>query len=221
MVLVLVVLVVVELVCGSWYQQLQNEEEFGEFEQVVGDVFLFYSSIFVESVVYFDYKDEFGFLKFLFYNVVIILFSYDEVEWIKVEVIIFLVFGRDEDFVGWDDFDDVDQLRIGNDGIFMLIFFMVFFFNWIGFFLFFCLIILVVGRYGVILGFGFFLIKWILIVRFFIYFFGYFDGQYWFWWVFLVLGFFLFFRGFINYVKVWKMLEIFLNFFRIRVFFIY
>lgn len=30
---------------------------------------------------------------------------------------------QDEDFVTRDDFEDVDQLRIGNDGIFMLTFF--------------------------------------------------------------------------------------------------
>ena len=30
---------------------------------------------------------------------------------------------QDEDFVTRDDFDDTDQLRIGNDGIFMLTFF--------------------------------------------------------------------------------------------------
>lgn len=30
---------------------------------------------------------------------------------------------QDEDFVARDDFEDADQLRIGNDGIFMLTFF--------------------------------------------------------------------------------------------------
>lgn len=30
---------------------------------------------------------------------------------------------QEEDFVARDDFDDADQLRIGNDGIFMLTFF--------------------------------------------------------------------------------------------------
>lgn len=30
---------------------------------------------------------------------------------------------QDDDFVARDDFDDTDQLRIGNDGIFMLTFF--------------------------------------------------------------------------------------------------
>ena len=30
---------------------------------------------------------------------------------------------QDEDYVNRDDFEDVDQLRIGNDGIFMLTFF--------------------------------------------------------------------------------------------------
>uniref|UniRef100_A0A8C4S3X9 Nedd4 family interacting protein 1 n=1 Tax=Erpetoichthys calabaricus TaxID=27687 RepID=A0A8C4S3X9_ERPCA len=70
----------------------------------------------------------------------------------------------------------------------MLTFFMAFLFNWIGFFLSFCLTTSAAGRYGAISGFGLSLIKWILIVRFSTYFPGYFDGQYWLWWVFLVLG---------------------------------
>lgn len=138
-----------------------------------------------------------------------------------------------------DDLEDADQLRIGNEGIFMLTFFsefplasfsfprcvglshrllfpVAFLFNWIGFFLSFCLTTSAAGRYGAISGFGLSLIKWVLIVRvctyfiafqitalvyvktlqpppfvcfqFSTYFPGYFDGQYWLWWVFLVLG---------------------------------
>lgn len=40
-----------------------------------------------------------------------------------------------------------------------------FLFNWIGFFLSFCLTTSAAGRYGAISGFGLSLIKWILIVR--------------------------------------------------------
>lgn len=98
---------------------------------------------------------------------------------------------------------------------------MAFLFNWIGFFLSFCLTTSAAGRYGAISGFGLSLIKWILIVRFSTYFPGYFDGQYWLWWVFLVLGFLLFLRGFINYAKVRKMPETFSNLPRTRVLFIY
>uniref|UniRef100_A0A673Z2T7 Nedd4 family interacting protein 1, like n=1 Tax=Salmo trutta TaxID=8032 RepID=A0A673Z2T7_SALTR len=128
---------------------------------------------------------------------------------------------EDEDFVARDDFEDADQLRIGNDGIFMLTFFMAFLFNWIGFFLSFCLTTSAAGRYGAISGFGLSLIKWILIVRFSTYFPGYFDGQYWLWWVFLVLGFLLFLRGFINYAKIRKMADSFSSLPRTRVLFIY
>ncbi|ELW69094.1 NEDD4 family-interacting protein 1 [Tupaia chinensis] len=116
-------------------------------------------------VAYFDYKDESGFPKPPSYNVATTLPSYDEAERTKAEATIPLVPGRDEDFVGRDDFDDADQLRIGNDGIFMLTFFMAFLFNWIGFFLSFCLTTSAAGRYGAISGFGLSLIKWILIVR--------------------------------------------------------
>jgi len=34
-----------------------------------------------------------------------------------------LLFVQEDDFVARDDFEDADQLRIGNDGIFMLTFF--------------------------------------------------------------------------------------------------
>ncbi|XP_009947149.1 PREDICTED: NEDD4 family-interacting protein 1, partial [Leptosomus discolor] len=166
---------------------LQNEEEPGETAPVVNDAPPPYSSISAESTAYFDYKDESGFPKPPSYNVATTLPSYDEAERTKAEATIPLVPGRDDDFVTRDDFDDTDQLRIGNDGIFMLTFFMAFLFNWIGFFLSFCLTTSAAGRYGAISGFGLSLIKWILIVRFSTYFPGYFDGQYWLWWVFLVL----------------------------------
>uniref|UniRef100_A0A663MPB5 Nedd4 family interacting protein 1 n=1 Tax=Athene cunicularia TaxID=194338 RepID=A0A663MPB5_ATHCN len=176
------------LVCGS--VQLQNEEEPGETAPVVNDAPPPYSSISAENTAYFDYKDESGFPKPPSYNVATTLPSYDEAERTKAEATIPLVPGRDDDFVTRDDFDDTDQLRIGNDGIFMLTFFMAFLFNWIGFFLSFCLTTSAAGRYGAISGFGLSLIKWILIVRFSTYFPGYFDGQYWLWWVFLVLDVF-------------------------------
>ncbi|PKU32876.1 hypothetical protein llap_16819 [Limosa lapponica baueri] len=203
------------------FRQLQNEEEPGETAAVVSDAPPPYSSISAENTVYFDYKDESGFPKPPSYNVATTLPSYDEAERTKAEATIPLVPGRDDDFVTRDDFDDTDQLRIGNDGIFMLTFFMAFLFNWIGFFLSFCLTTSAAGRYGAISGFGLSLIKWILIVRFSTYFPGYFDGQYWLWWVFLVLGFLLFLRGFINYAKVRKMPDTFSNLPRTRVLFIY
>ncbi|KAF6731297.1 NEDD4 family-interacting protein 1-like [Oryzias melastigma] len=133
----------------------------------------------------------------------------DEAERSKAEAAVPLVTGRvsEEDFVARDDFEDADQLRIGNDGIFMLTFFMAFLFNWIGFFLSFCLTTSAAGRYGAISGFGLSLIKWVLIVRFSTYFPGYFDGQYWLWWVFLALGFMLFIRGFVNYSRVRKLVD--------------
>ncbi|KAF6376543.1 Nedd4 family interacting protein 2 [Rhinolophus ferrumequinum] len=99
-----------------------------------------------------------------------------------------------------DDFSDAEQLRVGNDGIFMLAFF--------------------TGRYGAICGFGLSLIKWILIVRFSDYFTGYFNGQYWLWWIFLVLGLLLFFRGFVNYLKVRNMSESMAAAHRTRYFFL-
>ncbi|MGH0149808.1 UNVERIFIED_CONTAM: hypothetical protein FKN15_016082 [Acipenser sinensis] len=228
------------------FERLQNEEELGESSQAVPDAPPSYSSLAADNAAYFDYKDESGFPNPPSYNVATTLPSYDEAERTKAEATIPLVSGRfvslpctaylqhrerldtldyvtleEDDFVARDDFDDADQLRIGNDGIFMLTFFMAFLFNWIGFFLSFCLTTSAAGRYGAISGFGLSLIKWILIVRFSTYFPGYFDGQYWLWWVFLVLGFLLFLRGFINYAKVRKMSDSFSTLPRTRVLFIY
>ncbi|XP_037583158.1 NEDD4 family-interacting protein 2-like [Cebus imitator] len=119
-----------------------------------------------------------------------------------------------------DYFSDADQLRVGNDGIFMLAFFTAFIFNWLGFCLSFCITNTIAGRYGAICGFGLSLIKWILIVRFSDYFTGYFNGQYWLWWIFLVLDQLLFFRGFVNYLKVRNMSESMAAAHRTRYFFL-
>uniref|UniRef100_A0A8C7DVA9 Nedd4 family interacting protein 1 n=1 Tax=Oncorhynchus kisutch TaxID=8019 RepID=A0A8C7DVA9_ONCKI len=184
-----------------------------------------YSSISAANAAFFDYKEDAGrFPNPPSYNVATTLPSYDEAERTKAETAVPLVPGR----VVEDDFDDADQLRIGNDGIFMLTFFMAFLFNWIGFFLSFCLTTSAAGRYGAISGFGLSLIKWVLIVRvrsthiFSTYFPGYFDGQYWLWWVFLALGFMLFVRGFVNYSRVRKMADpTYATLPRTRVLFIY
>ncbi|XP_021464390.2 NEDD4 family-interacting protein 2 isoform X1 [Oncorhynchus mykiss] len=152
------------------------------------------------------------------YSVATSLPTYDEAEKAKAAA---MVLSAVEVIPGEDDFSDVDQLRVGNDGIFMLAFFMAFLFNWIGFCLSFCLTNTIAGRYGAICGFGLSLIKWILIVRFSDYFTGYFNGQYWLWWIFLVLGLLLFFRGFVNYLKVRNMSESMAASHRTRFFFLY
>ncbi|XP_065819150.1 NEDD4 family-interacting protein 1-like isoform X4 [Labrus bergylta] len=219
------------------YQQLPNEEDPEESPQVAADAPPPYSSVTAENAAFFDYKEDGAFPKPPSYNVATTLPSYDEAERTKAETAVPLqpqhrerleTFDdvirsslEDEDFVTRDDFEDADQLRIGNDGIFMLTFFMAFLFNWIGFFLSFCLTTSAAGRYGAISGFGLSLIKWILIVRFSTYFPGYFDGQYWLWWVFLVLGFLLFLRGFINYARIRKMADTLSTLPRTRVLFIY
>uniref|UniRef100_A0A2K5KD32 Uncharacterized protein n=1 Tax=Colobus angolensis palliatus TaxID=336983 RepID=A0A2K5KD32_COLAP len=176
---------------------LQNEEESGEPEQAAGDAPPPYSSISAESAAYFDYKDESGFPKPPSYNVATTLPSYDEAERTKAEATIPLVPGRHFGRLKW-----VDHLRLGvqDEPV-------AFLFNWIGFFLSFCLTTSAAGRYGAISGFGLSLIKWILIVR-----------------VSCTtekMGFLLFLRGFINYAKVRKMPETFSNLPRTRVLFIY
>nr|XP_046175759.1 NEDD4 family-interacting protein 2-like isoform X2 [Oncorhynchus gorbuscha] len=158
------------------------------------------------------------------YSVATSLPTYDEAEKAKAAAMVLSaveVIPGEDDFPPRDDFSDVDQLRVGNDGIFMLAFFMAFLFNWIGFCLSFCLTNTIAGRYGAICGFGLSLIKWILIVRFSDYFNGYFNGQYWLWWIFLVLGLLLFFRGFVNYLKVRNMSESMAASHRTRFFFLY
>ncbi|XP_030294190.1 NEDD4 family-interacting protein 1-like isoform X3 [Sparus aurata] len=220
------------------YQQLPNEDDPEGNPQVAADAPPPYSSIAADNAAYFDYKEDGAFPKPPSYNVATTLPSYDEAERTKAQTSVPLQQPQhrerletfddvirssleDEDFVTRDDFEDADQLRIGNDGIFMLTFFMAFLFNWIGFFLSFCLTTSAAGRYGAISGFGLSLIKWILIVRFSTYFPGYFDGQYWLWWVFLVLGFLLFLRGFINYARIRKMADTLSTLPRTRVLFIY
>ncbi|XP_059912415.1 NEDD4 family-interacting protein 1-like isoform X1 [Gadus macrocephalus] len=222
------------------YQQLTNEEESEQVpQQAAADAPPPYSCVSAENAAYFDLKDDGAFPKPPSYNVATTLPSYDEAERTKAEstaVPVPLTQHRecletiddvirssleDEDFGTREDIEDSDQLRIGNDGIFMLTFFMALLFNWIGFFLSFCLTSSAAGRYGAISGFGLSLVKWILIVRFSSYFPSYFDGQYWLWWVFLVLGFLLFLRGFINYARVRKMADSFTTLPRTRVLFIY
>ncbi|XP_066478281.1 NEDD4 family-interacting protein 2 [Tiliqua scincoides] len=159
------------------------------------------------------------------YSVATSLPTYDEAEKAKAAAIAAAAAEaaaqREEEYPPRDDFSDADQLRVGNDGIFMLAFFMAFIFNWIGFCLSFCITNTIAGRYGAICGFGLSLIKWILIVRFSDYFTGYFNGQYWLWWIFLVLGLLLFFRGFVNYLKVRNMSESMAAAHRTRFFFLY
>ncbi|XP_030056484.1 NEDD4 family-interacting protein 2 [Microcaecilia unicolor] len=158
------------------------------------------------------------------YSVATSLPTYDEAETAKAAAMAAAAAEsaqREEEYPSREDFNDADQLRVGNDGIFMLAFFMAFIFNWIGFCLSFCITNTIAGRYGAICGFGLSLIKWILIVRFSDYFTGYFNGQYWLWWIFLVLGLLLFFRGFVNYLKVRNMSESMAAAHRTRFFFLY
>ncbi|KAM8784201.1 NEDD4 family-interacting protein 2 [Rhynchonycteris naso] len=157
------------------------------------------------------------------YSVATSLPTYDEAEKAKAAAMAAAASEtsqREEECPPRDDFSDADQLRVGNDGIFMLAFFMAFIFNWLGFCLSFCITNTIAGRYGAICGFGLSLIKWILIVRFSDYFTGYFNGQYWLWWIFLVLGLLLFFRGFVNYLKVRNMSESMAAAHRTRYFFL-
>lgn len=204
------------------YQQLTNEEGAETLEvPQQAEAPPPYNSIAADTA-FFDYKDDGSYPNPPSYNVATTLPSYDEAERTKAESAVPLMTARDEEFVSRDDFDDVDQLRVGSDGIFMLTFFMAFLFNWIGFFLSFCLTTSAAGRYGAVSGFGLSLVKWVIIVRFSAYFPGYFDGQYWLWWVFLVVGFLLFLRGFINYSRVRNMADrSFSTLPRTRVLFIY
>ncbi|NXO30413.1 NFIP2 protein, partial [Cisticola juncidis] len=182
-----------------------------------------YCSIAVEAAATSDTQSEFYPVPPP-YSVATSLPTYDEAEKAKAAAMAAAAAEaaqREEEYPPRDDFSDADQLRVGNDGIFMLAFFMAFIFNWIGFCLSFCITNTIAGRYGAICGFGLSLIKWILIVRFSDYFTGYFNGQYWLWWIFLVLGLLLFFRGFVNYLKVRNMSESMAAAHRTRFFFLY
>uniref|UniRef100_A0A1A8IIU1 Nedd4 family interacting protein 1 n=1 Tax=Nothobranchius kuhntae TaxID=321403 RepID=A0A1A8IIU1_NOTKU len=179
------------------YQQLPNEEDPEEGPQVAADAPPPYSSITVDSSAYFDNKEDGVFPKPPSYNVATTLPSYDEAERTKAETSSPLVTGRQQPQhrEHLETFDDVIRSSLE--------------------------VMWRPGRYGAISGFGLSLIKWILIVRFSTYFPGYFDGQYWLWWVFLVLGFLLFVRGFINYARIRKMADTLSTLPRTRVLFIY
>uniref|UniRef100_A0A8C5KF32 Nedd4 family interacting protein 2 n=1 Tax=Jaculus jaculus TaxID=51337 RepID=A0A8C5KF32_JACJA len=159
------------------------------------------------------------------YSVATSLPTYDEAEKAKAAAMAAAAAeasqrNQEEECPPRDDFSDADQRRVGNDGMFMLAFFMAFIFNWLGFCLSFCITNTIAGRYGAICGFGLSLIKWILIVRFSDYFAGYFNGQYWLWWIFLVLGLLLFLRGFVNYLKIRNMSESMAAAHRVRYFYL-
>ncbi|XP_049598126.1 NEDD4 family-interacting protein 1-like isoform X2 [Syngnathus scovelli] len=203
------------------YQQLPNVDEAEDNQQVAGDAPPPYCSVTEDNAAYLEYKEDVSFPKPPSYNVATTLPSYDEAERTKAETPGPLVIARDEDFVIRDEFEDGEQLRIGNDGIFMLTFFMAFLFNWIGYFISFCLTTSAAGRFGAIAGFGLSLSKWLLIVRFSSYFPDYFEGQYWVWWVFLVGGFLIFLRGVVNYAQIRKMADTFTTLPSTRVLFIY
>ncbi|XP_020853592.1 NEDD4 family-interacting protein 2-like [Phascolarctos cinereus] len=149
------------------------------------------------------------------YSVATSLPSYDEAERAKAAALAASAGASREPSQGEDVFSsreastisDPDPLRVGNDGIFMVAFFMAFIFNWVGFCLSFCTTSSIAGRYGALCGFGLSLTKWILIVRFSDYFPLYFNGQYWLWWIFLLISLLLFFRGFYSYLKVRNMSE--------------
>ncbi|KAG8586281.1 hypothetical protein GDO81_005323 [Engystomops pustulosus] len=126
-----------------------------------------YSSIVVDSGVDAEAQNEFYPVPPP-YSVATTLPTYDEAEKAKAAAMAAAAAEaaqREEEYPPRDDFSDADQLRVGNDGIFMLAFFMAFIFNWIGFCLSFCITNTIAGRYGAICGFGLSLIKWILIVR--------------------------------------------------------
>lgn len=110
------------------YQELVNEEEpsHASQEATTQDAPPPYNSIAAANAAFFEYKEEGGhFPNPPSYSVATSLPSYDEAERNKAEATVPLVTGRvtEEDFVARDDFEDADQLRIGNDGIFMLTFF--------------------------------------------------------------------------------------------------
>ncbi|XP_073436541.1 NEDD4 family-interacting protein 2 isoform X2 [Dendrobates tinctorius] len=130
-----------------------------------------YSSVVVDSCVDTEAQNEFYPVPPP-YSVATTLPTYDEAEKAKAAAMAAVAAEatqREEEYPPRDDFSDADQLRVGNDGIFMLAFFMAFIFNWIGFCLSFCITNTIAGRYGAICGFGLSLIKWILIVRVYCY----------------------------------------------------
>jgi len=64
-----------------------------------------------------------------------------------------------------DDEIYIDGVAVGTDCMFFFAFILSFFFNWIGFFIGYCILMNLAGRYGAMTGLGLSLVNWLFYMR--------------------------------------------------------
>nr|CAB3263100.1 uncharacterized protein LOC101242705 [Phallusia mammillata] len=103
----------------------------------------------------------------------------------------------------------VDGFAVGSDCTFILAFIMAFFFNWLGFFIGYCILLSLAGRYGAISGFGLSIINWLMYLKYSHVHNEYFnDEKLFMWWFFFLLGSLLIVKGVVNWFKVRRVLSL-------------
>lgn len=117
--------------------------------------------------------------------------------------VIEMIFGRLN-----DDEVYVDGIAVGTDCMFLFSFILAFFFNWIGFFIGYCILMNLAGRYGAMTGLGLSLVNWLFYVKYAR------DeetivGQerVLIWWLFLCIAVLISLKGLVNWCKARKLLE--------------
>ncbi|XP_055895305.1 NEDD4 family-interacting protein 1-like isoform X1 [Biomphalaria glabrata] len=114
--------------------------------------------------------------------------------------------------------DNISEIAIGSDGMFICTFLISFLFNWLGFLLSLCLSNTVAGRCGALSGLGLSIVKWVVIVKHNNWGNNVADADSWLWWLLVLCGFLLFVRGSVQYVRVkyeWARLSGHLRHFRL------
>nr|XP_026694677.1 NEDD4 family-interacting protein 1-like [Ciona intestinalis] len=100
----------------------------------------------------------------------------------------------------------LDGYVVGNDCMFMLAFLLAFFFNWLGFFIGYCILLNLSGRYGAMSGFGLSVVNWLMYLKYTHQDQRYFhDEKLFMWWFFFLIAVVLFMKGILNWMKVRKM----------------
>ncbi|CAK8697304.1 unnamed protein product [Clavelina lepadiformis] len=104
----------------------------------------------------------------------------------------------------------VDGVAVGTDCMFILAFVISFFFNWLGFFIGYCILMNLAGRYGAISGFGLSIVQWLVCFR-------YASGpahltemsgeRLFMWWFFVIIATLLSMKGVVNWAKARKLLQ--------------
>uniref|UniRef100_H2Z8W6 Nedd4 family interacting protein 1 n=1 Tax=Ciona savignyi TaxID=51511 RepID=H2Z8W6_CIOSA len=120
-----------------------------------------------------------------------------------------IFFNLDSEVISTHDSEEmyIDGFAVGNDCMFMLAFLLAFFFNWLGFFIGYCILLNLSGRYGAMSGFGLSVVNWLMYLKYTHQDQRYFQEEKLFmWWFFFIIAVVLFMKGILNWMSVRKML---------------